>query len=225
MKKGDSWMSRNAFHYELDQLMREVRRMGLMVEESIAKAVAALENLNMDLAQEVVNNDASINEMTLQIEQSCMSLMALQQPMASDLRQVMATLKIVTDLERIADHSVEIARVTLRIQENDLIKPLVDIPAMAQIAQQMVAEAVSAFVSRDKERALKMIAMDHEVDALYKKVICDLTDLMSNDPAKVTQGVQLLFAGRALERIGDHATNLGEWLIYLATGQRADMNL
>lgn len=217
-------MSRNAFHYELDQLMREVRRMGLMVEESIAKAVAALEGLNKDLAREVIENDANINAMTLQIEQSCMSLMALQQPMASDLRQVMATLKIVTDLERIADHSVEIARVVLRIQENDLVKPLVDIPAMAHIAQGMVAEAVSAFVSRDKERALKMIAMDHEVDALYKKVIFDLTDLMSQDASKVSQGVQLLFAGRALERIGDHATNLGEWLIYLATGQRADMN-
>ncbi|HLO01592.1 MAG TPA: phosphate signaling complex protein PhoU [Symbiobacteriaceae bacterium] len=217
-------MSRNAFHYELDQLMREVRRMGLMVEESIAKAVAALEDLNMDLAREVVDNDATINEMNMQIEQSCMHLMALQQPMASDLRQVMATLKIVTDLERIADHSVEIARVTLRIQENDLIKPLVDIPEMARIAQQMVADAVSAFVSRDKERALKMIAMDHEVDALYKKVICDLTDLMSKDPTKVMQGVQLLFAGRAVERIGDHATNLGEWLIYLATGQRAELN-
>lgn len=217
-------MARNAFHYELDQLMREVRRMGLMVEESIAKAVAALQDLNMDLAREVVENDAHINATTLQIEQSCMNLMALQQPMASDLRQVMATTKIVTDLERIADHSVEIARVTLRIQENDLIKPLVDIPEMARIAQQMVAEAVSAFVSRDKERALKMIAMDNEVDALYKKVICDLTDLMSQDASKVTQGVQLLFAGRAVERIGDHATNLGEWLIYLATGQRADLN-
>lgn len=198
--------------------------MGLMVEESIAKAVAALENLNRDLAREVVEQDAAINAMNLQIEQSCLQLMALQQPMASDLRQVMATLKIVTDLERIADHSVEIARVTLRIEENDLVKPLVDIPAMAQIAQRMVAEAVSSFVSRDKERALKMIAMDHEVDALYKKVICDLTDLMSKDPSKVTQGVQLLFAGRAVERIGDHATNLGEWLIYLTTGQRSELN-
>jgi phosphate transport system protein len=199
--------------------------MGLMVEEAIANAVASLTDLNRDLAAQVVENDAKINEMNLEIEQSCLQLMALQQPMASDLRQVTATLKIVTDLERIADHAVEIARVTLRIQENDLIKPLVDIPEMARVAQQMVAEAVSAFVSRDKERALKMIAMDHEVDALYKKVIADLTDLMSKDPSKVMQGVQLLFAGRAVERIGDHATNLGEWLIYLATGQRAELNM
>jgi phosphate transport system protein len=95
---------------------------------------------------------------------------------------------------------------------------------MARIAQQMVAEAVSAFVSRDKERALRMINMDHEVDAIYRKVIQDLTDLMAKDATKVPQGVQLLFAGRAVERIGDHATNLGEWLIYLATGQRTDLN-
>lgn len=217
-------MSRHAFHYELDQLMREVRRMGLMVEESIANSVISLQNLDRELAAQVVENDANVNAMNLAIEQNCLELMALQQPMASDLRQVMATLKIVTDLERIADHAVEIARVTLRIQENDLVKPLVDIPEMAHIAQQMLAEAVSAFVGRDKERALKMIAMDNEVDALYKKVIGDLTDLMAKDPTKVNQGVQLLFAGRAIERIGDHATNLGEWLLYLATGQREELN-
>jgi phosphate transport system protein len=217
-------MSRNAFHYELEQLMREVRRMGLMVEEAISKAVAALVNGQPELAHQVVEDDAAINEAHLQIEQACLQIMALQQPMASDLRQVTATLKIITDLERIADHAVDIARVTLRIADQPLIKPLVDTPEMARLAQQMVGEAVSAFVNRDKERALAMIARDHEVDRLYKKVIEDITALMQQDPANVPQGVQLLFVGSALERIGDHATNLGEWLIYLATGERAELN-
>jgi phosphate transport system protein len=217
-------MSRNAFHYELEQLMREVRRMGLMVEEAISKAVAALVNGQPELARQVVEYDAAINEAHLQIEQVCLQIMALQQPMASDLRQVTATLKIITDLERIADHAVDIARVTLRIADQPLIKPLVDIPEMARLAQLMVGEAVSAFVNRDKERALAMIARDHEVDRLYKKVIEDITALIQQDPANVPQGVQLLFVGNALERIGDHATNLGEWLIYLATGERAELN-
>lgn len=217
-------MGRRAFQLQLDELAAELRRMGVLVQEAIEGAIDALVSRNRAAAEAVIAGDRRINEAHTRIEKVCLEMLALQQPMASDLRRIAATLKVITDLERMADHAKVIARVVLRIADQPPVKPLVDIPAMADLAQGMVAEALEAFLNRDARRALAMIEKDHEVDRLHNQVIRDLERLMEQDPATVHQGIQLLFVSGALERIGDHATNLGEWLIYLDTGERKELN-
>ncbi len=198
--------------------------MGEQVQQAINGAVKALVTRDVAAAQAVVDGDQQINEAYMRIERICLELLALQQPMAGDLRRIASTLKVVTDLERMADHAVNIAEVVVRIGDQEPVKPLVDIPQMASLAQEMVADALGAFLERDENRALAMIEKDHEVDRLHKMVITDLEKLMKENPAAVEQGIQLLFVSHSLERIGDHATNLGEWLIYLLKGKREDLN-
>jgi phosphate transport system protein len=198
--------------------------MGVLVEQAISDAVTALVTRNVPAAHAVVQRDQDVNQSNATIERLCLELLALQQPMAGDLRRIAATLKVITDLERMADHAVDIARVVIRLGGQPHIKPLVDIPAMATLAQEMVADALGAFVNRDTARAMAMIQKDSEVDRLHKKVITDLQALMEQDTSTVAQGIQLLFVSGALERIGDHATNLGEWLLYLETGVKQELN-
>ena len=217
-------MTRDAFHLQLESLNRELHSMGVLVQQAISDAVTALVTRNVPAAQTVVERDQDVNRMYARIERGCLELLALQQPMAGDLRRIAATLKVITDLERMADHAVDIAKVVVRLGGQPLVKPLVDIPAMATLTQEMVAEALAAFVRRDKAQALAMIERDGEVDRLHKKVITDLQALMEQEPATVAQSIQLLFVSSALERIGDHATNLGEWLIYLETGEKKELN-
>jgi phosphate transport system protein len=217
-------MSRDAFHEQLAELNRQLGHMGLLVEEAIATASDALMTRDVVKAQSVIAGDVDVNEAYARIEQICLELLGLQQPVAGDLRQIAATLKVITDLERMADHAVEIARVVVRIGEQPHVKPLVDIPVMAQIVREMVADALAAFVGNDIPKALAMVDKDHEVDRLHRDVIQHLQSLMQQECAAVEQGTQLMFVSSALERIADHATNLGEWLIYRRTGQRTDLN-
>jgi len=217
-------VTRDAFHLQLESLNRELHGMGVLVQQAISGAVAALVTRNVPAAQNVVERDQDVNRVYANIERGCLELLALQQPMAGDLRRIAATLKVITDLERMADHAVDIAKVVVRLGGQPHVKPLVDIPAMASLAQEMVADALAAFVNRDKDRALAMIAKDTEVDRLHRMVITDLQALMERDPATIAQGIQLLFVSSALERIGDHATNLGEWLIFLETGEKKELN-
>lgn len=217
-------MARDAFRAQLDTLNRELHVMGVLVQQAINGAVTALVTRNVAAAQVVVDRDQDVNLAYANIERLCLELLALQQPLAGDLRRITAILKVITDLERMADHAVDIAKVVIRLGGQAHIKPLVDIPAMATLAQEMVADALGAFVQRDTQRALAMIAKDDEVDRLHKTVILDLQALMEKDSRTVAQGIQLLFVSTALERIGDHATNLGEWLIYLETGEKQELN-
>jgi len=221
---GGEAMARDAFHAQLDALNRELQIMGLLVQQAISGAVTALVTRNVPAARVVVERDQDVNAACATIERMCLELIALQQPMAGDLRRITAILKVITDLERMADHAVDIAKVVMRIGGAAPVKPLVDIPAMATLTQEMVAEALGAFVQRDTKRTLAMIARDDEVDRLHKAVITDLTALMEKDSGTVAQGIQLLFVSSALERIGDHATNLGEWLLYLETGEKKELN-
>ncbi|HHY93027.1 MAG TPA: phosphate signaling complex protein PhoU, partial [Firmicutes bacterium] len=168
--------------------------------------------------------DDLIDTMELDIENRCLRLLALQQPMASDLRVIGTALKIVTDLERMADHASDIAKVTIRLQGQPLIKPLVDIPRMATIARQMTRQSLDAFVQRDVNMALAMIESDHEVDHLYSQIFRELLTYMMEDPRTIQQATYLLFVGMYLERIADHATNLGEWIIYMVTGEKKELN-
>lgn len=217
-------MTRDAFRNQLQTMNRELLVMGEMVQHSIREAVGALVTRDLNAAAAVIANDKKINEAYFKIERLCLELLALQQPMAGDLRRIASTLKVITDLERMADHAVDIARVVERIGEQRLVKRLVDIPQMATLVQEMIAIALSAFVDQDMQRALVLTEKDHHVDRLHRQVIKETQALMEQDGTTVAQGVQLLFASNALERIGDHATNLGEWFIYMETGERTDLN-
>ncbi|PKM78885.1 MAG: phosphate transport system regulatory protein PhoU [Firmicutes bacterium HGW-Firmicutes-13] len=217
-------MGRKSFHAELEELQKDILKLGGLVEQAIYKGVKSLSEKNVNLAQEVIDNDDTIDHYELEIENKCLTLIARQQPMARDLRTIGTALKIITDLERMADHACDIARVTKRLEGQELIKPLVDVPRMAQLTQQMVADSLQAFIRRDTKLALEMIEMDHAVDNLYRQIFRELLVLMMEDPRNITQATYLLLVARNLERIADHATNLGEWIIYMVTGVRKELN-
>lgn len=216
--------TRHDFDAQLDGLQRDILRMGTMVEESIAVSLQALRERNGALAQQVIDGDDRIDQFMVEMEQRCLHLIATQQPLASDLRVIGAAIKIITDLERMADHCVNMARATRRLIGQPLVKPLVDIPRMAEIVQAMTRTALNAYVHRDPEEAAALSQTDHQVDALYRQVFGDLQALMRQDPDYIDQGLQLLLLARDLERMGDHATNLGEWVIFMVTGDRRSLN-
>lgn len=215
---------RNSFHDELRKLQDDLLKMGSLVEEAIFLAVNSLAKQDSELAQRVIDGDDRIDDYELEIERNCLRLLALQQPLAKDLRIIGTALKIITDLERMADHAVDIAKITLKMADQPLIKPLVDIPRMAQIAKDMTRDSLTAYVNQDKELAYVMIKRDDEVDHLYNQIFRELLLIMMEDPKKINQATLLSIVGLHLERIADHATNLGEWVIYMVTGVREDLN-
>lgn len=216
--------TRKSFHTELAELEQALLKMATMVEEAIYRAVKALKGRDPALAQEVIDRDAAIDDLELAIERDCLRLLALQQPMASDLRTIGTALKIITDLERMADHATDIAKITIRMGDEPFIKPLIDIPRMAELCQRMLRAALEAYVRRDAARAYRMIEDDDEVDHLYGQIFRELLTYMLQDPKTIQQATYLLFVASHLERVADHATNLGEWIIYMVTGERKEMN-
>lgn len=216
--------TRHSFHEQLDGLQRDLLRMGVFVSEAIEKAVQSLVRLDIAMAREVIAGDDTVDGMLIDIEKRCLQLMALQQPMAVDLRTIGTALKIVTDLERMADHATDIAKVVVRLEGETLLKELVQIPWMARRVQEMTREALEAYVNKDVERSKRMVAMDDEIDATYKQIFDEVLEIMKNQPQYVKQATYLLLVAMYLERVGDHATNLGEWTIYMVTGELKDMN-
>lgn len=217
-------MARTSFDEELKNLQSELIKMGTFVSESIDRAVASLANRDVELAKIVVMDDEIIDKYEQDIETRCLKLLATRQPMAVDLRTIGTALKIVTDLERMGDHASDIAKITIRLNGEPLIKPLVDIPRMAEIAQIMVRESLEAFINQDIDLAYSMIERDNEVDSLYSQIFRELLTYMMEDPKTIKQATYLLFVAQFLERIGDHATNLGEWVIYMITGEKKELN-
>lgn len=198
--------------------------MGALVEEQIRRAVRSLTEKNLTLAHQVVRDDDRVDRMEMEIERRCLTLLALQQPLAGDLRTVSTALKIITDLERMGDHATDIAKITIRLQDEPFIKPLVDIPEMARTASSMVRLALNAYIHRSIEEASTMIRLDDDVDHLYARVFRELLELMRDRPETISQATYLLFVANYIERVADHATNLGEWVIYMVTGERKEMN-
>jgi phosphate transport system protein len=215
---------RQSFQEQLENLQHDLLKMGVFVSEAIRKAVQSLSKGDIPLARAVIEGDDTVDAMMIDIEKRCLQLMALQQPMASDLRAIGTALKIVTDLERMADHATDIAKVTIRLEGQRLVKELIDIPRMAELVQVMTREALEAYVNRDVAGATRMIAMDDEIDATYKRIFDELLAIMQTQPENVKQATYLLLCAIYLERVGDHATNLGEWTIYMVTGELKDMN-
>ncbi|MFH5185618.1 phosphate signaling complex protein PhoU [Paenibacillus sp. TAB 01] len=213
------------FHQSVEELQGALLRMGGLVEESISQAVESLAASDEKLARQTVDQDDTIDEMMLEIEERCMRLIALQQPMASDLRIIGTALKIATDLERISDHAVDIAKITLRLSGEALIKPLQDIPKMAALVREMLHESLIAYTKRDIHRAAALAERDDQVDKMYSALRNEILGLMNQDFARNRQLSQLMFVAHYLERVGDHCTNIGEGVIYMVTGKRKDLNI
>ncbi len=211
---------RQHYQNDLEALRQEIMDMGNRVEKAIGGAVKALSTQDEGLARQIMAGDDAIDEMEKDIEDKCMMLIARQQPLAMDLRIVATGLKIATDLERVGDHAFDIAKITLEVIGQPLIKPLVDIPRMADSARKMVKDSLRAYIELDTQLAADVCAADDEVDAIYQQVFRELLTYMMQDHKNIQQAAQLLFVARYLERVADHATNIGEWVIYLATGQR-----
>lgn len=215
---------RTQFDAYLDELRQAIINMGSKVEESIRKSVDSLKDMNVELAQEVVKEDLLINEMEENIEDIGARIIATQQPVAKDLRRIIIAFRMANDLERMADLAVDIAKVTTRLENQGLIKPLVDIPRMAGIVQVMTKESIQSYIQEDVNLAYKMAQMDDEVDALHSQILRELFTYIMENSKHVNQALQLCFVSRYLERMADHATNIGESVVYLVQGKRPDLN-
>lgn len=217
-------MARQSFQDELDSLHHELIRMGSKVEEQIDKCINALAAQDAEMANRIIEDDDIIDNMEVDIEGKCVKLIARQQPLAIDLRTIFTAIKIVTDLERIADHAVDISKITLMLKDEKYIKPLIDIPRMAGIVQEMIRVSLDAYVRLDTNLAEEICKRDDEIDTIYKQVFRELLLIMMEDPTTVSQATQFLFVCKFLERIGDHVTNICEWIVYLVTGEYKDLN-
>ncbi|MFZ7102331.1 MAG: phosphate signaling complex protein PhoU [Peptococcaceae bacterium] len=215
---------RVTYQNALDELEKEILKMGSLVEEQISHAINSLAGQDLKMAQKCVEQDDIIDRLELEIEEKCLMLIATQQPMAKDLRRIAAGFKIITDLERIGDNAVDIAKTTLRIGEEPLIKPLIDIPRMAQITQDMLKEALDSYINEDIHLAESLAGKDDIVDGLHGQIIRELLTYMFENTRNIKQGTQLMFVSRYLERMADHATNIGENVIYMVTAERKDLN-
>jgi|SRR5680860_9074 len=197
--------------------------MGKKVEDILEGCMESLKSLDRSKAEFWIAQDQLVNDFERQVDDECVRLIATQQPVAKDLRKIISAMKISTDLERMADLATDIAKVVRRI-EGPLCKPLVDVPLMAEKALSMMSQGLEAYSNEDMTLAHNLSAQDDEVDHLYKQVVRDLLVIMSEKPDNLDQGMYLTFVGRYLERIADHATNIGENVIYIATAERKDLN-
>jgi phosphate transport system protein len=213
------------FDDELKTLKERLLEMASLAEESISLAVRCLKERREELVSDVIRDEEKINHLEIEIDELCMRLLALRQPMATDLRFITSAMKITSDLERIGDQSVNIIERAVDLLKVPQLKPLIDIPRMADLAQNMVRDAINAFINRDDCLARDVCERDDQVDQLNHQIFRELLTYMMQDPATITRAVDLILVGRHLERIADHATNIGEDVIYMVKGKTVKHNI
>jgi len=204
------------FDQDLKALKEQLLLMGGRTEGIVRKSIESLRRGDASLARQVFEDDRSIDRLEIDVEEGCLRLLALQQPLAGDLRFITAALKISNDLERVGDHAVNIAGSTMRLAGQALLKPLVDIPRMADKAVAMLHESLDAFVQRDAESARRLVRRDDEVDDLNRQVFRELLSYMIEDPSTITRAMELVLVARNLERVADLATNVAEEVVFIA---------
>ncbi len=217
-------MTRIGFDFALEELLNDLLRMGSIVEKQIHQCIEALVKQDDELADCIIKNDDLVDDLQKEIEDKCIKLIAKEQPLAIDLRTIFTTTKLVTDLERMADYAVDIAKITKRLKNEKYIKKLIDIPKMSEIVKEMIRKALDAYVASDVESAYAVCKMDDEIDTLYKSIFTEMLNIMLTNKENINQITQLLFVCKYLERVGDHVTNICEWTIYLVTGELKDLN-
>ena len=206
------------FEQELEQLKGKLLEMSALVESAIYRSIQGVVDKNQELAEQVLKNEARINQLEIEVDDLAISLLALQAPLATDLRLVTAAIKINNDLERMGDLSVSIAQSALALVKEPMIRPLIDIPHIAGLAQGMVRKALDAFVNRDPELARSVLASDDAVDNMRTASYHELISFMEKNPQQISQALYLLSTVRNLERIADHATNIAEDVLFLVKG-------
>ncbi len=207
------------FDEELKALKEKILRMGALVEEQIRNAIKALVERDSDLARQVIANDHRVNAMDVEVDEDCLRLIALHQPMAKDLRFITTAMKISTELERMSDLAENIAERAIELNEEPQLKPYIDIPRMAEHAQRMVKEALDAFVNGDNTLARKVCADDDFIDDLTHQIFRELLSYMIEDPHTISRAVRITFVAKYIERVADHATNVAELVVYLVEGK------
>ncbi|MEF7441112.1 phosphate signaling complex protein PhoU [Paenibacillus lautus] len=212
------------FDQQLDELRSLLQDMGKHMEEALANSVESLQTLDAEKAQAVIKNDVQLNNMEEQIMDIGSRLIVTQQPVAKDLRRILVAFRIASDLERMGDLARDVAKVTIRLQGQKLIKPLVDLPRMSDLGRAMVSESIESYLTENTDLAYKMAQDDDQVDHLYSVILQDLYSHLTSDPDSANQAMLLIMVGRYIERIADHATNIGESTVYLVTGHRPDLN-
>lgn len=223
-REDDGEVQRRSFDSELEHLHKTLVTMATLVEENIYHSVKSLVEKDEKLAKQVTEKDELINSLELEIEMGSFRLIALQQPVGSDLRRITTMLKISGDLERMGDYATSISKTTIRLINDKHIKPLIDIPEMARIVREMVRDSLNAYISGDQEEAIKIAKRDDEVDRLYTVIFDDLLAVMKSDAMNIHQGSHLLLVAQYLERVADHVTNICEWIVYMKTGEITALN-
>lgn len=209
---------RNRFDRQLEQLNNELIEMGSMIEKAIEMAIKALVNQDVELANQAIDFDSEIDRQEREIENLCLKLLLQQQPVAKDLRQISAALKMITDMERIGDHAADISEITIEMAGKPYIKNLDHIQQMAKETMVMLVGSVEAYVNKDLEQAKKVINQDDIVDHLFDMVKKELIGMIHENVESGEQAADLLLVSKYMERIGDHATNISEWVIFSITG-------
>lgn len=204
---------------ELSHLKEMILKMAALVEAAIRDSVESLVDRDSELAQKVISGDYAINTLDVQIDEECIRLLALKQPMGKDLRFITTAMKITTDLERIADNAVNIAERAIELNEVPQLKPYIDVPRMSRIAQGMIRDTIDAFINEDKKLAKDVIMRDDAVDDLNHRIWEELMGIMSRDPSTILRAVKISYISKYLERIADHITNIAETVIYMIDGK------
>lgn len=207
------------YEEELTRLREEILYMGGMVEDQIQKAIKSLVYRDSKLAEVIIERDHEVNRLDVEIDELCIKLLALHQPAGRDLRFITTGLKITTDLERIGDMAVNICERALELNQEAQLKPYIDIPRMARIAQKMIRESLDSFVREDTELALKICKNDEEVDQLNSQIFREVVSFMIEDPHTINRAIKISSVSKYLERIADHATNIAEMVIFMAKGK------
>ena len=213
----------------LDQEVRAINddllRMQKLVDQSIVRSLDSLVRRDQNIAKQVIDEDVNVNDLRFKVEEACLSLIATQQPAAGDLRSVIAAMHMVVEMERMADHATGIAKTVILMGDEPLLKPLVDIPKMAELAREMLHDSLEAYSERDPKKARRVAERDDDMDGLYRAVFDELVRIMSKTPGSATRATYLLWCAHNLERIGDRVTNIAERVIFVNTGDMRELNL
>jgi phosphate transport system protein len=218
-------MTRAAFEQQLTRIQEDMLVLAWMVSDAITRGIRALKERDVSLAQQIVADDLRINRKRYEIEEQCLEIMATQQPLASDLRTIVSVLHIIVDLERMGDHAEGIAKVAGMLADEPQLKPYIDIPRMAEVANRMLISSLEAFKNRDADLARRTCDEDDEVDALYDQVYRELVTYMVNDPKTIERATHLTWVAHNLERIADRVTNICERVVYLVEGKVQELNV
>jgi len=215
--------TRTAFHQHLREVEDDVITMKNMVAKAIGRAIEALQKRDLTLAHQIIADDAQINKQRFSIEDKCIGLIATQQPVANDLRFIVAVLNMIVELERIGDYADGIAKIVIMIGDEPPLKPLIDIPRMGEITIEMIDKSLQSFVTRDVELAMQVVSLDSVVDGLYDQVFRELLTFMMVDPKTINRATRLIWVAHNLERAADRATNISERAVFTITGKMEEI--